>query len=71
MIFTLMTAFLGGGGDSYDVVLQRSDELSLVLGRGGFNLKGFTYSGSAPLKSLAVDGECVKVAGRKWYPRSD
>ena len=57
--------------DSYDVVLQRSDEFSLVLGRVGSNLKGFTNSGSAPLKSLAVDAEYVKVAGTKWYPRSD
>ena len=29
---------------------QRADQLSLVLMKGGFNLKGFTFSGAKPLK---------------------
>ena len=45
--------------------------MTLVLRRGGFNLKGFTFSGNVPLKSLSGDSESVKVAGIKWVPKSD
>ena len=37
---------------------QRAEELALVLKRGGFSLKGFTFSGEPPLKSLSKDGVC-------------
>ena len=59
------------GEDSEELVLERADELSLVLSRGGFNLKGFVFSGKDPPESLSQDSESVKVAGIKWYPRSD
>ena len=50
---------------------QRADELSLVLLKGGFNLKGFTFSGAKPLKQLSDDGESIHVAGLKWYSEKD
>ena len=59
------------GEGSVELMHQRADELTLVLRRGGFNLKGFTFSGNVPLKSLSGDSESVKVAGIKWVPKSD
>ena len=50
---------------------KRADELSIVLMRGGFCLKGFTFSGSKPLKELSDDGESINVAGMKWYSETD
>ena len=38
---------------------------------GGFCLKGFTFSGSNPPKSLTEDGESINVAGMKWFPKAD
>jgi len=43
----------------------RADELMLVLKRGGFGLKGFTFSGAPPPQDLSEDGESVNVAGMK------
>ena len=48
-----------------------SDELQIVVNRGGFSLKGFTFSGYPPCGSLSSDGESVGVAGLRWYPEDD
>ena len=50
---------------------ERTDQLALVLKRGHFFLKGFTFSGKPPLESLSVDGESIMVAGHKWYSEED
>ena len=54
-----------------ETAYQRADEMALVLKRGGFNLKGFTFSGEDPPSHLTEDGESVKVAGVRWYSKSD
>ncbi|MCH2406211.1 MAG: A17 family peptidase, partial [Nitrosopumilus sp.] len=59
------------GEVSEELVFQRADELSIVLKRGGFGLKGFTFSGKAPSKDLSTDGESVTVAGMKWFSECD
>ena len=61
---------LTGESSTHDLH-QRADELSLVLMKGGFNLKGFTFSGAKPLKQLSDDGESIHVAGLKWYSEKD
>ena len=59
------------GESTKPLLYQRADELSLVLLRGGFSLKGFTYSGAKPLKQLSDDGESIHVAGLKWHSEKD
>ena len=49
-----------------------TDQLSLALTRGGFKLKGFTFSGSHPPENLAnEDKVSVTVGGQKWFPKED
>ena len=59
------------GESSNELLHQRADELSLVLMKGGFSLKGFTFSGSKPLTQLSDDGESIHVAGLKWHSEND
>ena len=59
------------GESTKPLLYQRADKLSLVLLRGGFSLKGFTYSGAKPLKQLSDDGESIHVAGLKWHSEKD
>ena len=59
------------GEANQKLLFQRADELTLVLARGGFCLKGFTFSGLDPPKNLSDDGLSVNVAGMKWLSKSD
>ena len=59
------------GESSSDMSFQRADELSLVLRRGGFCLKGFTFSGKRPLHTLSENGKSINVAGMKWFSEPD
>ena len=59
------------GENTQESVYQRTDELDLVMKRGGFNLKGFTISGLPPLESLSATGDSIMVAGMKWFPEND
>ena len=59
------------GADSKVNEFKLSDELEITLNRGGFSLKGFTFSGSLPHEALSHDGESINVAGLKWYPEVD
>ena len=62
----------GMSGDStHDAAYQLADELDLVLKRGNFHLKGFTFSGKPPLEELSKDGVTVSVAGMVWKPEPD
>ena len=36
---------------------------------GGFRLKGFTFSGLDPPKSLSEDNQSIGVVGMKWYSK--
>ena len=35
------------------IVMQLADEIQIILSRGGFTLKGFTFSGESPTESLS------------------
>ena len=59
------------GECSLESVTKTTDEMKIVLIRGGFLLKGFTFSGSDPPEHLTEDGISVKVAGMKWFPKGD
>ena len=59
------------GESSEDLNFQRADELSIVLRRGGFGLKGFTFSRRSPPNDLSEDGKSINVAGMKWFPKDD
>ena len=59
------------GEESTASAIKRADELQIVLNRGGFSLKGVTFSNQRPSSELSGDGESICVAGMKWYPQSD
>ena len=59
------------GEDTTEKAIKSTEELKVVLARGGFTLKGFTFSGKPPPAQLTEDGETINVAGMKWYPESD
>ena len=48
-----------------------TDGLDASLGRGGYSLKGYTFSGESPPEHLSEDGESVLVAGMRWFPKGD
>ncbi|XP_066913677.1 uncharacterized protein [Clytia hemisphaerica] len=59
------------GEKSMQMATQRADELEIVVNRGGFSLKGITFSHQKPKPDLTSDGESIGVAGMKWYPEED
>ena len=59
------------GTNSHKNLLKLTDELELVINKGGFTLKGITVSGSDPPQHLSNDGESISVAGLNWFPKSD
>ena len=48
-----------------------TDDLEVVLNKGGFQLKGITVSGHKPPSNLSSDEVSVGVGGMKWYPEGD
>ena len=51
--------------------INKADQLELVLNRGGFSLKGDTFSGKDPPTALSADDSSINVAKMKWFPRED
>ena len=51
--------------------LERAGQIELLLNRGGFSLKGVTFSGKDPSTALSFDGPSINLAGMKWFPRED
>ena len=48
------------------------DQFSLAVAKGGFKLKGFTFSGLHSPENLANDDRIsVTVGGTTWYPKDD
>lgn len=47
--------------------MQLVDEI--VLNRGGFNLKGASFSKQSPQTALPEDSENINIAGMRWYPK--
>ena len=48
-----------------------ADDLEMILNKGGFQLKGVSFSGEDPPEKLTDDGETIHVAGTKWFPKED
>ena len=62
---------MSGAGSQKDRS-QITEELSGALAKGGFKLKGFTFSGLDPPDHLAnEDKVSVNVGGYRWYSKSD
>ena len=59
------------GENSWKKVLSTTDELKLVLSRGGFAFNGLTFSGKDPPSDLSEDKVSIKVAGMKWFSKED
>ena len=55
------------GDDNCEQVRVLTDDLKVVLSRGGFVLKGVFESGSYPPEHLSEDGKSILVGGLKWY----
>ena len=51
--------------------LEATDELKLSLEKGGFTLKGLTFSGEDPDLTLSEDGKSVRTGGIIWFPKGD
>ena len=59
------------GEENEQKSLERTDQVELVLHRGGFSLKGVTFSGTEPPNTLTADNTTINVAGIKWSPKED
>ena len=59
------------GENTYELALEKAGQLELVLNRGGFSLKGVTFSKRDPPNNLSTDDCSVNVAGMKWFPKED
>ena len=59
------------GSSGETSTFKLSDKLQIVVNRGGFSLKGFTFICYPPCASSSSDGESVGVAGLRWYPEDD
>ena len=59
------------GENSIEEIFSTTDNFKLALEKGGFTLKGFTFSGSDPPEHLSKDGKSVAVGGLKWLPKGD
>ena len=59
------------GEENVKKALKRADDLELVLNRGGFTLKGITFTEGDPPSALSIDDSSDNLAGMKWFPKKD
>ena len=59
------------GDNSLVKSFEKTDQLNIALGKGGFILKGFTFSGSDPPEYLSNDGVSIMVGGYRWFSKED
>ena len=59
------------GEKSWNKVRISTDNLKIVLNKGGFCIKGLTFSGQDPPEDLSSDMVSVNVVGMKWFSRED
>ena len=52
-------------------VMIRTDQIELILNRGGFSLKGLAFSGKDPPATLTSDEASINLAGIRWFPKED
>ena len=53
------------GAKTKEEAMQLTDEIQIILSRGGFRLNGFTFCGESPTESLSGDNKSIKFAGIK------
>ena len=59
------------GNKSHHLATKNAADLEIVTNRGGFSLKGITFSRQKPEYDLTEDGRSLSVAGMKWFPEED
>ena len=59
------------GDNSLVKNFEKTDQLNIALGKGGFILKGFTFSGSDPQEYLSNDGVSIMVGVYRWFSKED
>ena len=59
------------GDKSEEDAYVTADDIESVISRGGFSLKGVTFSNKDPPSHLSKDGKSISVAGMKWHPKDD
>ena len=59
------------GEDSARARDKVTDQMSVVVAKGGFKFKGPTYSGCDPPDDLKFPDNSINVAGLKWFSKSD
>ena len=59
------------GADTLKELDEVTDGLKIGVEKGGFSLKGFTFSGSLPDEKLTSDGVSILVGGYRWFPEID
>ena len=61
---------LSGAQNLRDTMI-RNDQIELILNRGGFSLKGVTFSGKDSPATLTNDEASINVAGMRWFPKEN
>ena len=61
---------LSGAQNLKDAMI-RADQIDSVLNRGGFSVKGMSFSGKDPPATLSNDEASIDVAGMRWFPKGD
>ena len=59
------------GESSISAAHSRADELQDTVNKGGFRLKGVTFSGSNPPSDLITDKISIAMGGMNWFPKQD
>ena len=59
------------GEKTLELAKSTADELELVLNKGGFTLKGVSFSGEDPPKHLTNDEVSISVGGMRWFTKTD
>ena len=59
------------GEDTPEMAYDTTDNLKLVLNKGGFDLQGFTFSGFETPEHLANKDKSINVVGMKWFSKND
>ena len=59
------------GEPTIESAMETADQMEIVLCRGGFCLKGFTFSGKDPSDDLSSNGKSINITGMIWFSKDD
>ncbi len=59
------------GEDTLEERDEATDQVKLSVEKGGFTLKGFTFSGEDPDINLSADGKMIMTGGLRYFPKGD